>query len=564
MEWSRKIRDLAGRARAWSSAGRAAAAACGLAALGLLAWAWRLWPEWQNNPDLSHGFFALPIIVVLWRRAREDVPASRGLGAGVQFAASTTVALGLLGSALFAAVYAAATGWPSAPTLFYLGAGAAAAATLAVVLAAGRDVRWISPGWPALVIPLAILLSAPLPPATYERLMRALQEFITVGVVETLRLGGIPAMRSGNIINLGNTSVGVEEACSGMRSLVSCVLAGLVLSALMLRSPGRRAVLVLAAAPLALAGNFLRSLTLTLLARNGVDIAGAWHDGLGFAVLGVTTAALAWIATALEQAPPARTVGIRPDACAQTPRGLPRAVRGVALTSLALAAGWISFVAWRTERGDEQEGPAPQLARLIPERPRAAGWQVSTRDDLLIFADALQTRNLLERTYERRTGGGVVWLTAYAAWWPAGGTTVSAVAAHTPEACWPGAGWSLDAAESARRDLPLGDGREAGEAEQRAFVSLGQPHRVWFWHLVADKPFRPFDPRSWRDQLALFFREGVRKAEPQAFVRLSSNRPWSELKGEPLVAELLEGFAELGVPLRPPAAPSGDPKAAAP
>lgn len=549
MEWSQKIRDLAGKARAWSSAERAAAVACGLTALGLLAWAWRLWPEWQNNPDLSHGFFALPIVVALWRRAREDVSASRGLAPGARLAASLAASLGLLGAALFAAVYAAAMGWASAPTLFFLGAAAASAATLAVVLAAGRDVRWIAPGWPALVIPLAILLSAPLPPATYERLMRALQEFITVGVVETLRLGGVPAMRSGNIINLGNTSVGVEEACSGMRSLVSCVLAGLVLSALMLRSPARRAVLVLAAAPLALASNFLRSLTLTLLARNGVDIAGAWHDGLGFAVLGVTTAVLAWIATALEQAPVAR--GPDKQSKETGAGGLALATRGVALVGLALAAGWLSFVAWRTELGDERAGPVPELARLIPERPRAAGWQVATRDDLLIFADALHTRNLLERTYERRTSGGVVRLTAYAAWWPAGGTTVSAVAAHTPEACWPGAGWMLDAAESARLALPLGDGREAGEAEQRAFVGAGPSQRVWFWHLVAGQPFRPFEPRSWRDQLALFFREGVRKAEPQAFVRISSNRPWNELKAEPLVTELLEGFSELGVPLRP-------------
>lgn len=341
------------------------------------------------------------------------------------------------------------------------------------------------------------------------------------------------------------------------------MLAGLVLSALMLRSPGRRAVLVLAAAPLALASNFLRSLTLTLLARNGVDISGAWHDGLGFAVLGVTTAALAWIATALEQAPAARAPG---DATLVKTGagGLGLAARGAALAGLALAAGWLSFVVWKTELGDERDGPAPELARIIPERPRAAGWQVATRDDLLIFADALHTRNLLERTYERRTSGGVVRITAYAAWWPAGGTTVSAVAAHTPEACWPGAGWSLDAAETVRLALPLGDGRAAGEAEQRAFAGAGPPQRVWFWHLVAGQPFRPFDPRSWRDQLALFFREGVRKAEPQAFVRLSSNRPWNELKGEPLVAELLEGFSELGVPLRAPAEVPAADKAAAP
>jgi hypothetical protein len=47
----------------------------------------------------------------------------------------------------------------------------------------------------------------------------------------------------------------------------------------------------------------------------------------------------------------------------------------------------------------------------------------------------------------------------------------------------------------------------------------------------------------------MFFRHGVRGETEQAFVRVSSNLSWEELAGEPLVAEVLEGFAEMGVPL---------------
>ena len=551
-----QARHWLAKARAWSRAERLAGEACALAALGLLVWAARLWPEWRTNPDLSHGFFALPVVFLLWRRALEDSASAppRGLGRGAQ-----TVIVGLVGpvmlvSALFATVYAVAMGWSSVPALFLLSFVAASAAVLAGTLAAGRGVRWIRPGWPALVIPAVVLLSAPLPPATYARLTVSLQELITGGVVETLRLFGIPAMRAGNVIHLGVTSVGVEEACSGVRSLVSCVLAGLVLSALMLRSAGRRAVLVLAAAPLALVTNFFRSLALTLLARGGVDIAGAWHDGLGFAVLGVTTALLAWIAVALE----GREVAL---VAASSPRSGPESldrradtrgdwVAGAwAVVCLILAGSWFGYVTARTEGGGAKGDNAPDLARLVPAQGPEE-WTVRTRDDLYYYFDALQTDHLLERTYERRDARGLAQVTVYVAWWPAGKTSVSTVAAHTPESCWPGAGWVMDGAKSARRALPLPDGRAAEEAEQRVFRQGEYPQRVWFWHLVAGEPFRVFDPLSWRDQLKVFFEQGVRRVEPQAFVRISSNREWEEIAGEPLLVEVLDGLVELGVPVK--------------
>jgi exosortase len=538
------------RVRAWSRAEWLAGAACAVGGAGLLAWAWRLWPEWRINPDLSHGFFALPIVVMLWIRARAEREAGPGLGvSGAAGAALVTAAgLGTLAATFLATVYAIALGWSATATLFLLGVAAAGAATVALLLAAGREVRWVALGWPALVIPLVLVLGGPLPPGTYARLSLSLQEGITVGVLEVLRLFGVPAVRVGNVINLGHTSVGVEEACSGVRSLISCVLAGLVLSALLLRSPRRRALLVLAAAPLALLTNFARSLTLTLLARSGVDIAGAWHDGLGFAVLGVTTALLAWMATALEEAPgkPRGTVnaGREPGA----PRG---GVAGaVGLCALGLAAGWLVFVAARTERAERGTGEAPNLARIIPAEPAAAGWAVEARDDLGRFAGILRTEHLLERSY-RGVGvdGRPVQVTVYAAWWPAGAASVSSVATHTPDACWPGTGWEIVAAENVRRDLPLARGGAVGEAEQRFFRFGRMPQWVWYWHVVDGAPLRPFEPRSWRDQLKMFFQQGVRRDAAQAFVRLSANRPWEEVADEALVSELLAGIAELGVPV---------------
>jgi DNA-binding transcriptional LysR family regulator len=149
--------------------------------------------------------------------------------------------------------------------------------------------------------------------------------------------------------------------------------------------------------------------------------------------------------------------------------------------------------------------------------------------------------------------GRLLQLTVYTAWWPAGASSVSEVATHTPEACWPGAGWTLLPEGTVRRTLRLTDGRVADEAEQRSFVGNGYPQRVWFWHVVDGAPLGPFEPKSWRQQLRLFFERGIRRDEPQVFARLSSNREWAEIADEPLVGEALAGLARLGVPLRVPA-----------
>ncbi|MCU0791417.1 MAG: exosortase/archaeosortase family protein [Opitutaceae bacterium] len=528
--------------------------AAGVLCLGgaaALAWAWLMWPQWTSNPDLSHGVLALPMLWMLWKRACEEGAREGGLGERRLLAGTLAGMLGLAATLLLATVYAVALGWDAVPTSFLLSAALAAVLGLGILQAAARPVAWVRLGWPVAVLLVTVLLSSPLPPGTYARLTAGLQEAITVGVVETLRFFGVPALRSGNVINLGTTSVGVEEACSGVRSLVSCVLAGLVLSALLLRSPWRRLVLVLVAAPLALLTNFARSLTLTLLARNGVDIAGAWHDWLGFAVLGVTTALLGALAFGMEEAPPqpqatdvatARTSG-------KVGSVLWRTSAGLSAGSLAVAACWLGFVLMRTNVPAASSASVPSLERMIPASP-SGGWMVSTREDLGRFANILQTDHLLERVYSKIDDTGrPVQVTVYAAWWPAGTASVSTVAAHTPEACWPGTGWVSVPAEDGRRDLPLADGRRAGEAEQRSFLNRDYPQTVWFWHLVAGKPLRPFEPRSWRQQLALFFDTGVQGGQEQAFVRISSNLGWTELAGEPLIAEVLAGFAELGVPL---------------
>lgn len=145
------------------------------------------------------------------------------------------------------------------------------------------------------VFPVLIwLVSAPMVSAMETQLnLFLLRKVVTVVafVFDTL---GLPIEQQGNVLVLPNGNVGVEEACSGIRSLTGCLFAGSFLAAVFLERWWKKIVLVCAALLLAFVTNLARSLFLTAWAYNrGPDsIGGAVHDIAGYAVLGLTVAGL--------------------------------------------------------------------------------------------------------------------------------------------------------------------------------------------------------------------------------------------------------------------------------
>src|SRR5688572_26433163 len=115
---------------------------------------------------------------------------------------------------------------------------------------------------------------------------------------------GIPAQRAGSLIHLPNGSVGVDEACSGIRSLQSTIMATLFIGYLTLKSRGLQVALFGGGILLALAGNLIRSLYLSLTANaKGVD-AIKEHDAAGWSVFLFTAggvALLAWLFAKFEK-----------------------------------------------------------------------------------------------------------------------------------------------------------------------------------------------------------------------------------------------------------------------
>jgi exosortase/archaeosortase family protein len=113
---------------------------------------------------------------------------------------------------------------------------------------------------------------------------------------------GFPITREGNVLLMPDHGrVGVEEACSGIRSFAACVYAGSFLGALMLKKLWQQALLLVVATALALILNFGRSLFLAAWAytHGTAAIEGTVHDAAGYFVMGLTVIGLFLILTGL-------------------------------------------------------------------------------------------------------------------------------------------------------------------------------------------------------------------------------------------------------------------------
>ena len=110
-----------------------------------------------------------------------------------------------------------------------------------------------------------------------------------MGVVSFFfELGGYALAREGNTLVMPSGKVGIEDACSGIRSLMGCLFAGSFLGAVFFRTLGKKLLLLGFGMGFAFMANLVRSLFLTAWAyAKGPDaIVGLAHGAAGYFVLG--------------------------------------------------------------------------------------------------------------------------------------------------------------------------------------------------------------------------------------------------------------------------------------
>ena len=104
-----------------------------------------------------------------------------------------------------------------------------------------------------------IFVAVPWPTAVEAPIIQGLMRVVARVAAETAMLLGIPAQVEGNLIRVSNGLVGVNEACSGIRSLQTALMIGLLFGELKRLSILRRVALVVGAVAIALFANFFRA-----------------------------------------------------------------------------------------------------------------------------------------------------------------------------------------------------------------------------------------------------------------------------------------------------------------
>lgn len=223
--------------------------------------------DWWTEPNLSYGLLIPPLaLYIAWvgRSATLAIqPESDSRGLFLIAASCVLYILGKLGSEFFL------------PRISF------------VLLIAG--IIWTFWGLRRarhLTFPLLLLgTMVPLPVIVYNMLAAPLQLLASSMATSIAQFAGTSAYRDGNIITLANMSLGVEQACSGLNSLSSLVIASIVLSFTQFQRPFTRFVLIVLSVPLAISVNIVRVTGTAILADHNEKFArGFYHSFSGWLV----------------------------------------------------------------------------------------------------------------------------------------------------------------------------------------------------------------------------------------------------------------------------------------
>lgn len=149
-------------------------------------------------------------------------------------------------------------------------------------------------GLPALLKNWFVLLylgfAVPAPGSLIDRITAPLKQFVSEIAMRSVSLFGIPASRQGVTLYVGKYQLLMEDACSGMNSLIGLTAISLLYIYLLRGTSARYAMLMTAfVIPIAIVGNILRVIILILLTYfAGDEVAqGFLHYTAGFVLFGL-------------------------------------------------------------------------------------------------------------------------------------------------------------------------------------------------------------------------------------------------------------------------------------
>jgi exosortase len=372
---------------------------------------------WVVQPEYSFGWL-VPILCgfLFWLRWQSR-PAPGEPRVGLARVVFALTALGLLPTWLIVQAN------PDWRVMAWLLAGETVGLSLAVIYWVGGRV-WL--GHYAFSVCL-ILTAVPWPSFLGSAVVHALTQ-LSIGVtVGGLNLLGIEAVRHGNIIGFRAGLVGLDEACSGIRSLQAVLMLMLFLGELYRTSWQRRYALVVIGALIAFAGNAVRTISLAMVgAKYGIESIATWHDPIGYAVM--TASFLAVVCAARTIAGPLPKL---PPAISSRKVQYPYRQ----LISLGV---WILFIFVGTEFWYRVHTPG-----------QTTKWSVSWPLHKAEFVDIPTTKSEADALlFDQGRGAtwtnadGSRWVAYFFRWIQGPGWSRILARGHRPEVCFPAAGYT--------------------------------------------------------------------------------------------------------------------------
>jgi len=399
-----------------------------------------------------------------------------------------------------------------------------------------------------------LIFSLPYPAWVIDSLTNPLKLWISAWGENLLYALGYPVARSGVVVALGPYRLLVEDACSGLHSLI--FLSALGLLYLHLTGPRQnwqRLVLAAALIPIAVLANFIRVLILMLITYHFGDAIGQgyWHETAGILLFVTAFAGLYGLDSLLRllarrfgqppPSPPPPQAG--PSASPHLPASkqpmpadqagpnsswpwgsrqglvlsLPSWKRSLLLT-LALTVIGVLSVLMMPHHLMAHTKPLPVLETLIPQS--FAGWRHDDLTDQLIVTPKWNPSKdphlqVLTRTYVNGQGQRVMLFVSYGS-----NQLGREFQEHRPEFCYRGSGFTL--VETGDASLPL----KGQNLQVRQLLAPQYDHfeAITYWMTIGEQPTLPGVPRK-----ILQLRYGLLGEIPDGMlVRVSSKQAQGE------------------------------------
>jgi exosortase len=239
-----------------------------------------------------------------------------------------------------------------------------------------------------------------------------------------------PAIQRGNVIEIGGGTLGVEEACTGLRSFQATLMIVLFAGEFFGLDRARRCWLVPIGGAFALAINVLRTTALAAIAAlSGINAVATAHDIVGYVALAVTVLGVLATAAILRRAPQSE----RSASYGSLSSGRARMVAAVVAITVVISEGatWLWF------------GPSKPAAKAF------VGWDVTLPRNQFGFRPLSFSRDVFA-LLDCDDAEGAVWAddngmarAGYYLRWRHGHEAAFQLALHNPSICLPFAGVRL-------------------------------------------------------------------------------------------------------------------------